>query len=98
MLLFQWLAFVVNCQPERLILAGAVELFTAATIIFMADPIKAVVKINLVVTWVILMSLYTAGRGVMQMEDRDVRRKALIYARVVGVIVMAAVSWFGFIS
>ncbi len=74
----KYIRFFLKKQADSI--TGAVALFTAATIIFMADPIKAVVKINLIAAWVILMILYTAGRGVMQMEDRGERGKVLIYA------------------
>ncbi len=80
----KYIRFFLNKQADSI--TGAVALFSAATIIFMADSIKAVVKINLIAVWVILMTFYTAGRGVMQMEDKEERRKVLIYAGAVTII------------
>ena len=61
---------------------------------FLAEHIKVVVKINFVVAWVILMILYVAGRGVVQMEDKEEKRSVIIYTVAVVTIGVIIVGWF----
>ena len=74
----KYIRFFLKKQADPV--TAFVAFFTVTTVILMAEPIKALVRSNLVAAWVLLMVVYTAGRGVMQMEDKDERRKVLIYA------------------
>ncbi len=89
----KYIRFFLKKQADSV--TGSVAFFTVTTVIFMAEPIKAVVRINLVAAWVILMILYTAGRGVVQMEDKEERRKVLIYAGAGGLILISATYFVG---
>lgn len=73
-----------------------VGLFILAMIVFMADIIKSILSINLLLVALGIFMLYTVGRGIIQAENTDAKKKVLKYAGITvgGVGAFAVIVYF----
>lgn len=89
-----YVEFLLRKQVDEIsVFMGIVDL---AFVIFLADEIKMLIPCNLIIVMLALFTAYTVIRGIIQMEDKELRNIMLKWAAIVLGIIAALALVFHF--